>query len=133
MDHALRGLDLTTPQWGTLACIGYGEGVTGAELARIHQLTPQTMHTILQNLEHAGLIVRERGADHGTLLRLRLTTEGRERLEAAMERVRSVQERMVSNLSENEQKTLTDLLGRCTSSLLIDGVNALPVSSCDDP
>jgi DNA-binding MarR family transcriptional regulator len=117
MDDALREVDLTTPQWGALACLGFNDGLTGAEMARMHHLTPQTMHTILLNLEGAGLVVRDRDPEHGTLLRARLTDEGRERLDQAMERVAVVQGRLIAELDDGERATLAELLHRCTMSL----------------
>ena len=126
MDDALRDVDLTTPQWGTLVCLGEREGLTGADMARIHHLTPQTMHTILQNLETAGLVVRDRDPEHGTLLRTHLTRMGRERLVEAMTRVQVVQERLVSDLNKQERETLIDLLHRCARSIRVEG--ASPVS-----
>src|SRR5437588_11794569 len=75
MDDALRDLGLTTPQFAALACIEKLEGCTGADMARIHHLTPQTMNTILHNLEAGGLIYREHHPQHGTLLQIHLTEE----------------------------------------------------------
>src|SRR5438309_366120 len=52
LDDALREIGLTTPQWGTLECIAKNENISGADMARLYHLTPQTMNTVLQNLEH---------------------------------------------------------------------------------
>lgn len=121
MDDALRDLGLTTPQWGTLACLGQMEGVSGADMARIHHLTPQTMHTILHNLEDDGLIVRDPHPKHGTVLLVRLTELGQERLAEATRRVEAIQEQMVSDLSDEERALLVELLGRCTQTLASSG------------
>lgn len=133
MDDALRDLDLTTPQWGALACLGEKKGLTGAEMARMYHLTPQTMHTILQNLEAAGLVVRDPDPAHGTILRTHLTQLGQERLVEAMKRAHAVQDRLVSDLNEQERQTLIDLLQRCARSLQVDGASPLPLSEmCAD-
>jgi len=125
MDDALRGLDLTTPQWGALAYLEGMEGCSGAEMARVYHVTPQTMNTIIQNLEHDGLIVREPHPAHGTVLRVRLTDEGRQRLTEGTSRVEAVQERMVSDLTEDERDLLRNLLGRCAASLRADRQSTL--------
>ena len=119
-DRALRDLGLTTPQWGTLSCLAGNDGLTGADMARIHHVTPQTMHTILQNLEAAGLVVREPHPQHGTLLRVSLTEAGRERLDEANRRAQDVHERMLSRLDQRERTMLRDLLYRCMASLEAD-------------
>jgi DNA-binding MarR family transcriptional regulator len=121
LDGALRDLGLTAPQVGALVCLAERDGATGAEMARIHHVTPQTMHTILQNLEAAGLIVREPHPEHGTLLCVRLTPEGRDRLAEAATRVREVNERMLKGLDERERAALGQLLFRCIDSLEADG------------
>lgn len=126
MDGALRELGLTTPQWGALACLAGSAGLCGADMARIYHLTPQTMHTILHNLELSGLIVRHRHPEHGALLLATLTPEGEDRLAQANDRVAEVQARMVAGLDTDEQTMLRDLLIRCAAALAED-------TGCTDP
>jgi DNA-binding MarR family transcriptional regulator len=130
LDDALRELDLTTPQWGALTCLQSCEWRTGAEMARLQHLTPQTMHTILHNLESAGLVVREPHPQHGTLLRVCLTELGHERLDEAARCVDDVEERMLNDLSGEERAMLMNLLTRCTRSLLESGPLP-PADSCE--
>jgi DNA-binding MarR family transcriptional regulator len=122
MDDALRQSSLTTPRWGALLCIVQNDGLSGADMARLHHVTPQTMNTILQNLEHHGMVVREPHPTSGTLLRVVPTDEGRRRLEEATDRVEAVQERMLSYLSPDERETLMDLLNRCRGALADSGL-----------
>ncbi len=117
MDDALREVGLTTPQWAALCCMVQHEEVSGAEMARMHHVTPQTMNTILQNLENNGMIVREPHPRHGTVLRVHLTDEAGERLEDVVRRVEAVQENMLRALSVPEREILMELLGRCMASL----------------
>ena len=60
-----------------------------AELARISQVTRQTMHTSTLSLEGAGLVERE--ARNQRVVLLRPTKQGHERLAAATLRVRQVE------------------------------------------
>lgn len=117
MDDALREASLTTPQWAALCCLSQHEAVSSAELARMHHVTPQTMNTILQNLENNGMIVREHHPTHGTVLRVQLTDEAGERLDDVVRRVEAVQEKMLGALSMPEREMLMELLGRCIKSL----------------
>jgi DNA-binding MarR family transcriptional regulator len=116
LDDSLREIGLTTPQWGTLKCIAESGTVSGAEMARMHHLTPQTMNTILQNLEHGDLIRREHHPANGTVLVLELTELGRERLNEAAQRVLDVQERMLGGFTPEERQTLFTLLNRCVDA-----------------
>jgi DNA-binding MarR family transcriptional regulator len=113
MDDALRGLGLTTPQWGALITIAANEGISGADLARIRNITPQTVNTILQNLEHADLICRRHAPGNGTILLLELTAAGRARVDEARERIDPIQSRLFGPLSPMERVQLVDMLTRC--------------------
>lgn len=128
MDDALRETFLTTPQWGALGCMAKNKGICGAELARVYHLTPQTMNTILQNLEQHGMIRREPHPTQGTVLSVFLTDKGHERLAEATRRVEAVQERMLSVLSTSEREQLIELLERCMGALEAGGL-----VSADDP
>jgi DNA-binding MarR family transcriptional regulator len=122
MDDALRECDLTTPQWAALGCMAQNAGISGAELARIHRLTPQTMNTILHNLEQHGMIRRQQHPTQGTVLCVFLTDQGYERMSEATRRVEAVQERMLSPLNPGERETLVELLERCTAGLEAEGL-----------
>lgn len=117
MDGALREVGLTTPQWAALSCVHHGGGMCGADLARVHHLTPQTVNTILHNLEGNGLIQRVPHPSHGTVLQIRLTPAGQDRLRQANQRVEPVQEAFVADLSSEERDLLCNLLGRCIQSM----------------
>ena len=132
MDDALRESYLTTPQWGALGCVAQNEGISGAELARMHHLTPQTMNTILQNLEEHGMIRREPHPTQGTVLRVFLTTKGHERLVEATRGVEAVQERMLSYLSTGEREHLIELLERCMAALEAGGLASTDSPPCVD-
>jgi DNA-binding MarR family transcriptional regulator len=130
MDDALRECDLTTPQWAALGCMAKNAGISGAELARVHRLTPQTMNTILHNLEQHGMIRREQHPTQGTVLCVFLTETGHERFAEATRRAEIVQERMLSALNGSERETLVDLLQRCVAGLEAEGVVATDDLSC---
>ena len=54
-------------------------GVSGADLARLTFLTPQTINVIVRNLERMGAIRKAADADHGRILRLTATAKGQAR------------------------------------------------------
>jgi DNA-binding MarR family transcriptional regulator len=75
-----------------------------SELARISQVTRQTMHTSILSLEAEGLV--ERSARNQRVVLVRPTESGRQRLEAATHRVRGVERTALSDLSGEEEKTV---------------------------
>ena len=76
MEKALADLEITPPQFSVLTMIVSYPGVSGAELARLTFLTPQTINVIVHNLEKADAIEKSADATHGRILRLSATPKG---------------------------------------------------------
>jgi DNA-binding MarR family transcriptional regulator len=109
---AVRPAGLTVPQYAALFVLDDQPGISAAELARRCLVTPQTMTTILRNLESAGLVERTP----------RTTPVGRKALDQADERATSVERRLAAEFTPEERDTLRALLGRCSKSLTSDPV-----------
>ncbi|MGA6165029.1 MarR family winged helix-turn-helix transcriptional regulator [Amycolatopsis magusensis] len=114
---AVRPAGLTVAQYSALLVLAGQPGVSAAELARRCRVTPQTMTTILRNLEAAGLIVREPHELHRNVLETRLTDAGRTAFELADERASAVERRLSDEFSAAERETLRALLARCSDVL----------------
>ena len=76
MDHQLKDIGLTAPQYAVLASLELDPGASNAALARQAFVTAQTMQAIVVKLETAGLIRRRPDADHGRIQRTELTKAG---------------------------------------------------------
>ena len=83
MDTALRPHDLTPFQYGALSVLARDPGLSGADLARACNLTPQAINEVLPTLERKRLIERHPHPTHGRILQATLTDEGQRRLQAA--------------------------------------------------
>ena len=68
---------LTPPQIHTLLSLGHDGGLAMGELARRGGITEKTMTGIVDRLEAAGLVQRERDPADRRLVRVRLTEPGR--------------------------------------------------------
>lgn len=117
MDETLREIGVTTPQYAALAMLEEEDGVSSAELARRAFVTPQTMNTLVANLETRGLVERRAHPSHGRILQTRLTGRGRSLLNEGHERVRAIERRMVAHLSERERRALLQMLRLCADAL----------------
>lgn len=117
MDETLREIRLTTPQYAALAMLEEEGGISSAELARRAFVTPQTMNTIVANLEARGLVQRRAHPSHGRILETRLTARGRSLLENGHERVRAIERRMVAQLSQPDRRALLRILRTCAEAL----------------
>ena len=77
MEKALADIDITPPQFAVLTMIVAYPGVSGADLARLTFLTPQTINVIVRNLERMRAIKKSADAEHGRILRLTATAKGK--------------------------------------------------------
>ena len=98
----LEDLGLSAQDYGILSVFETRPELTSSELARISQVTRQTMHTSILSLEAAGLV--ERRAKNQRVVLVRPTSEGRERLAAATRRVRRVEHAVLDGLSREEER-----------------------------
>ncbi|HTX85149.1 MAG TPA: MarR family transcriptional regulator [Streptosporangiaceae bacterium] len=72
--------ELTLPESSALARLDRGGPATSSELARLEQISPQSMGTTLAGLEARGLVERHRDPDDGRRVVLSVTAAGRQLL-----------------------------------------------------
>jgi DNA-binding MarR family transcriptional regulator len=115
--RALRDLHLTVPQYSVLLALSYLPGSSGARLARICLVTPQTMTTVLGNLETKGLIRREVSSVHQKVLVTTLTPAGKAMVKKADTKVRAIEEQLAAIFEPAERATLAESLQRAVKAL----------------
>jgi DNA-binding MarR family transcriptional regulator len=117
LDSELEDLGLSAQEYGILSVFESRPELSTSELARISQVTRQTMHTSVLSLEAAGLV--ERTARNQRVVLLRPTKLGRTSLEAATRRVRAVEHAALASLSRQDEQTvrgwLADVAAMTTS------------------
>lgn len=124
-----RDAGLTMPQ---LLCLKAIQGashdeVTAAEVSRTVQLRPATVTGILDRLERAGLVTRERRSRDRRKVCLNLTDAGRERLERLPQ---TLQDRFVGRLMEldsQERQELLAALRRVVDMIDASSLDASPI------
>ena len=104
LDSELEDLGLSAQEYGILSVFETRPELSTSELARISQVTRQTMHTSILSLEAAGLV--ERSARNQRVVLVRLTTRGRQCLETATCRVRMVEDAALADLSREDERTI---------------------------
>jgi DNA-binding MarR family transcriptional regulator len=117
MDHALRPVDLTVPQYACLEVLRQRPGLSGSELARAVFVSRQSMNLVLKGLEDRGLLTRPSLPAYGKALPTELTAAGRERLAAAGEALSAVENRMLAALTPSAQRRLCADLGAIAAAL----------------
>jgi DNA-binding MarR family transcriptional regulator len=106
LDAGLAQAGLTTPQFLILNLLDAYPGASGAELARIAQLTPQTVNLIVRKLEQGALVERTDHETHGRVMRLTLTAAGLKSLSQC------------KRLAEKVERQLIDLVDKDTEAAL---------------
>ena len=89
-------------QYAVLSVLTRDPGMSGADLARACNTTPQAMNGVLTTLERDGLIERHPHPTHGRILQASLTSEGERRLEAATPAVRGLEDAIEEDLAPED-------------------------------
>jgi len=103
-------------------------GLSGADVARVALLTPQTVGVIIGNLERDGAIKKTPHPVHGRVLQWTLTRHGASLLDKCRGRVTAVERRLVAGLGAREEviirRWLSKMLSICTR--ISEALSVLP-------
>jgi DNA-binding MarR family transcriptional regulator len=103
LEVALVGHGLTVPEYSALSAFDRRTQLSSAELARLLEVTPQTMNTLVHELINRSLLEREVRPNHGKTLLLRLSRRGRRLLDTATKTVRSIESAALDKRDPSEQ------------------------------
>jgi DNA-binding MarR family transcriptional regulator len=104
LDDALEEFGMSAQEYGILSVFQTRADLSTSELARISQVTRQTMHASILDLEAAGLV--ERRAVNQRVVLVRPTKRGRRRLDLATSRVRAAERTALGGLSRADERTV---------------------------
>lgn len=117
MERSLADLGVTTPQFVVLTMLKAYPGLSGAELARVALLTPQTVGVIIRNLERDGAIRKTPHPVHGRVLQWTLTRRGTTLLDKCRRHAKAVERRLAAGLSAKAQVTVRRWLAKIATDL----------------
>ena len=117
MEAVLRPLGMTVTHYSCLELLAQRPGLSNSELARGTFVTRQSMNVLLQTLERDGYVTRPASAPVGKILPTRLTPRGRRSLARATVAVRSVEDTMLSGLTEPDRSAAFASLQTMVNSL----------------
>ncbi|MBN3511853.1 MULTISPECIES: MarR family winged helix-turn-helix transcriptional regulator [Mycolicibacterium] len=129
VNESVKEHGVTTAQIGVLRQLTNQPGLSGAELARRLLITPQGVQLALTALEKRGLVERKQDPQHGRILQVFLTDEGRAVASAVVADAVAAHERVFGVLSDEEQEQLKALLRR----VIEQGTGHTPHSDHIDP
>lgn len=110
--HPIHRGEITPEQYWLLRLLRRKGALSVGELAEALGVTGSSVTTACKRLEKAALVTRERQSDDERMVRVMLTTEGHEHVEAWHQRRREIVLRWLTTLNHEEQETLQHLLER---------------------
>jgi DNA-binding MarR family transcriptional regulator len=122
MEEALRPHGVTLHQYTVLSLLENREGLSSAQLARRHFVTPQAMNQMVGGMERDGLIERRPDEANRKILRAWLTDRGRHVLRSCQHAIDELERRMLAALTPAEVASLRHGLERTLAALTDPGV-----------
>lgn len=117
MEAVLRPLGMTVTHYSCLELLAQRPGLSNSELARGTFVTRQSMNVLLQTLERDGFVTRASEPSVGKALPTQLTDRGRRSLAQASAAIRGVEQRMLADLSTDQQTEARRILRSMVTSL----------------
>jgi DNA-binding MarR family transcriptional regulator len=117
MERALSEVGVTPPQFVVLTMLRAYPGLSGAELARVALLTPQTVGVIIRNLERDGAIRKTAHPVHGRVLQWTLTRRGEALLEKCRRHAQAVERQLTDGMSVKGLVTVRRWLSKIATDL----------------
>ncbi len=121
LERALADLGITPPQFAVLTMLRAYPGLSGAELARVALLTPQTVGVIIRNLERGGAIRKTPHPVLGRVLQWSLTRRGGTLLDKCRRRATALERRLVAGLGAKSEVTIRRWLSKIAADLQQEG------------
>jgi DNA-binding MarR family transcriptional regulator len=117
MERSLAELGVTSPQFVVLTMLKAYPGLSGAELARVAMLTPQTVGVIIRNLERDGAIRKTPHPVHRRALQWTVTQRGATLLDKCRRHAQAVERRLAAGLSAGAQRLIRRWLAKIAVDL----------------
>jgi DNA-binding MarR family transcriptional regulator len=127
LERALADTGVTQPQFVVLTMIDAYPGCSGADLARLSLLTPQTVSVIVSNLKRDGLLQSGPHPVHGRIRCLSLTVPGNDVLARCKDSANALEAEIAAPLSASEAAVVRRWLVRVATG----GAEALPEAGDD--
>ncbi|PVV10452.1 MAG: hypothetical protein B6D72_12530 [gamma proteobacterium symbiont of Ctena orbiculata] len=114
LDRALRRsfrrvldpLGLTLGQYTALSVFYSSGKLSNAKLAERTMVSPQAANELIKGMEKKGWIVRKPDPNHGRIIHISLTTEGKRLLSRSDKVIAQIERQMLHDLSDKEIKAL---------------------------
>jgi DNA-binding MarR family transcriptional regulator len=103
-------IDMHRGQSMMLCTVREREGMTQSEIAEQLSIQGATVSNMLQKMEEAGLVIRQRDTDDNRLVRVYLTETGRQKEAAIHEQFGAMQDEIFKGVSEADRCRFREML-----------------------
>ena len=117
LDEIVRPAGLTALQYTALSVLERHTDMSSAQLARSSFVTAQSMADMITTLEARGLIERHRDRADRRRLVVALTAEGRVLLDRYRDEVATLEDSMLTGLTEQDTTALRSIMNTCYDNL----------------
>lgn len=117
LERALDEFGVTVPQFVVLTMLKAYPGLSGADLARVALLTPQTVGVIIRNLERDRAIRKTPHPVHGRVLQWTLTPRGLRLLNKCRRQALALERRLSAGLNAASEATIRRWLAKIAADL----------------
>ena len=113
IERAIQPLGVTPAQLSLLSVLVHEGVVSSADLAKLAMMTAQSAGGVVQNMEKAGWVAREKARTHGRIIWLKLTAEGRRIAAQAQKRAGEIELEMLRGIDAATEATIRRWLVGC--------------------
>jgi DNA-binding MarR family transcriptional regulator len=115
--QVLEPLGITLGQYTALSVFCSSGGLSNAKLAERTMVSPQAANELIKGMEKSGWIVRNPDPNHGRIIQISLTKEGKQLLTRCNKVIAKMEKEMLKGLSKKEIATLHGQLRDAVSML----------------
>jgi len=116
-EQRLRPLGMASAHYALLISIRTHPGITGAELARRLNVTPQSVASLVARLADKGQLERRTHPRHRHVRELHLTDAGRQALHASDSVIATIEDRITARLGPEDTARFTAMLGEVVDAV----------------
>ncbi|OQW67951.1 MAG: transcriptional regulator [Proteobacteria bacterium ST_bin11] len=116
-NKAAESIGFTHAQWRALVHLSENQNCRQIDLAEILEIKPITLVKQIDLLEESGMVVRNKDVDDRRAYRLSITDKAHAVMQELWKIADAVESEVLSSLSADERRSITDLLDRVKSSL----------------
>jgi DNA-binding MarR family transcriptional regulator len=112
-----RDVGISLPKYFVLHVLAKESSLGQGQISNLSGVDPSRITQLAKKMEGEGLINRTRAPEDNRVVRMRLTSEGRQVFHLASERSKVFRSRVRAALSEEEQRELRRLLGKLSEAM----------------